>query len=126
MDSSTPGLPILHQFPELTHVIESVTPSRHLILCRPLLLLSSIFPSISNFPNESVLRIKWPKYWSFSFNISHSNEYSGLISFRLTSLISLQSKGQGHGQGRYKYVKEDPEEPCGVGLKLELSVRDML
>ena len=62
--------------------IESVMPSDHLILCRPLLLLPSISPSIRVFSNESVLHIRWPKYWSFSFNISPSNEYSGLISFR--------------------------------------------
>ena len=72
--------------------IESVMPSNHLILCRPLL-LTSIFPSIRVFSNESVLYIRWPKYWSFSFSISPSNEYSGLISFRMTGLISLESKG---------------------------------
>ena len=63
--------------------IESVMPSNHLILCRPLLLLPSIFPSIRVFSNESVLRIRWPKYWSFSFSISPSTDYSGLISFRI-------------------------------------------
>ena len=63
--------------------IESVMPSNHLILCHPLLFLSSIFPSIRVFSNESIVRIRWPKYWSFSFSISHSNEYSGLISFRI-------------------------------------------
>ena len=63
--------------------IESVMPSNHLILCHPLLLLPSIFPSIRVFSNESVLCIKWPKYWSFSFSISPSNEYPGLISFRM-------------------------------------------
>ena len=63
--------------------IESVTPSDHLILCRPLPLLPSIFPSIRVFSSESILRIRWPKYWSFSFIISPSNEYSGLISFRM-------------------------------------------
>ena len=63
--------------------IESVMPSKHLIFCRSLLLLPSIFPSIRNFSNESVLHIRWPKYWSFSFSISPSNEYSGLISFRI-------------------------------------------
>ena len=63
--------------------IESVMASNHLILCRPLLLPSSIFPSTRVFSNESVLRIRWPKYWSFSFCISPSNEYSGLISFRM-------------------------------------------
>ena len=62
--------------------IESVTPSSHLILCRPLFLLPSIFPNIRVFSNESVLCIRWPKYWNFSFSISPSNEYSGLISFR--------------------------------------------
>ena len=63
--------------------IKSVMPSSHLILCSPLFLLPSIFPSIRVFFNESVLRIRWPKHWSFSFSISPSNEYSGLISFRM-------------------------------------------
>ena len=63
--------------------IESVMPSNHLILCCPLLLPPSIFPSITGFSNESVLHIRWPKYWSFSFSISPSNEYSGMISFRI-------------------------------------------
>ena len=66
--------------------IESVMPSNHLILCCPLLLLPSIFPSIRVFSNESVLHIRWPEYWNFSFNISPSNEYSGLISFRMDRL----------------------------------------
>ena len=69
--------------------IESVMPSSHLILCRPLLLVPPIPPSISVFSNESTLRIRWPKYWSFSFNISPSNEYSGLISFRIDWLDLL-------------------------------------
>ena len=73
--------------------IESVMPSNHLILCHPLLLLPSVFPSIRVFSNESVLPIRWPKYQSFSFSISPSNEYSELISFRTDALISLQSKG---------------------------------
>ena len=73
--------------------IELVMPSNHLILCHPLLLLPSIFSSIRVFSNESVLRIRWPKYWSFSFSISPSNEYSGLISLRWTGWISLQSEG---------------------------------
>ena len=72
--------------------IESVMPSNHLILCCPLLLQPSVFPSIRVFSNESVLRIRWPKYWSFSFNISPSNEHPELISFR-TGWIYLQSKG---------------------------------
>ena len=73
--------------------IESVMPSNHLILFCPLLLLPWIFPSIRVFSNESFLRIRWSKYWSFSFNISPSDEYSGLISLGWTDLISLQSKG---------------------------------
>ena len=72
--------------------IELVMPSNHLILCHPLLLLS-IFPSINVFSNESALRIRWPKYWSFSFSISPSNEYSGLISFRMDWLGLLAVQG---------------------------------
>ena len=83
-DCSTPGFPVHHQLLELaqTHVHWSVMPSNHLILCCPLLLLS-IFPSIRVFSKVSVLPTRWPKYWSFSFNISPSNEYSRLISFRI-------------------------------------------
>ena len=73
--------------------IEPVMPSNHLILCHPLLLLPSVFPSIRVFSNESVLRIKWPKYWSFSFSISSSSEYSGLISFRMDWLDLLAVQG---------------------------------
>ena len=73
--------------------IESVIPSNHLILCCPLLLLPSVFPSIRVFSNESVLHIRWPKYWSFSFSISPSNEYSGLISFRIDWLDLLAVQG---------------------------------
>ena len=73
--------------------IESVMPSNHLILCRPLLLPPSIFPSIRVFSNESALRIRWPKYWSFSFNISPPNEHSGLISFRMDWLDLLAVQG---------------------------------
>ena len=73
--------------------IESVMPSNHLILCRPLLLPPSIFPSIRVFSNESVLCIRWPKYWSFNFSISPSNEYSGLISFRMDWLDLLAVQG---------------------------------
>ena len=72
---------------------ELVMPSNHLILCRPLLLLPSIFPSIRGFSNESVLHIRWPKYWSFSFSVSPSNEYSGLISFRMDWLDLLAVQG---------------------------------
>ena len=81
------------QSPPKPMSIESVMPSNHLILCRPLLLLPSIFPSIRVFSNESVLHIRWPKYWSFSFSISPSNEYSGLISFMIDwlDLLAVQS-----------------------------------
>ena len=72
--------------------ITSVTPSNHLILCYPLLLLPSIIPSIRGFSNESVLRIRWPKYWSFSFNISPSNEYSGVIFFRIDQRKVVSSR----------------------------------
>ena len=91
---STPGFPVHHQLSELVKLmsVESVVPSNHLILCRPLLLLSSIFPSIRVFSNESVLHIRWPKYWSFSFNISPSHEYSRLIFFRIDwfDLLAVQ------------------------------------
>ena len=85
MDCSMPGLPVHCQHLEFIKLrsIQSVMPSNHLILCRPLLLLPSIPPSIRVFSNESVLHIRWPKYWSFSFHISPSNEYSSLISFRI-------------------------------------------
>ena len=73
--------------------VESVMPSNHLILCRPLILLPSVFPSTRVFSSEPVLRIRWRKYWSFSFSISPFGEYSGLISLGLIGLISLQSKG---------------------------------
>ena len=95
MDCSTPGFPVHYQLPELTqtHVHRVVMPSNHLILCHPLLLLLSIFPSIRVFSNESALHIRWPKYWSFSFSISPSNEYSGLISFRMDWLDLLAVQG---------------------------------
>ena len=95
MDCSMPGLPVHHQLPEFTQLmsIDSVMPSNHLILCRSLLLPPSIFPSIRVFSNESVLRIRWPKHWNFSFSISPSNEYSGLISFRMDWLDLLAVQG---------------------------------
>ena len=95
MDCSTPGFPVHHQLPKYIKLmpIESVMSSNHLILCRLPLLLPSIFPSIRVFSSESALRIRWPKYWSFSFSISPSNEYSGLISFKMDCLDLLAVQG---------------------------------
>ena len=95
MSCSMPGFPVLHHLPELLKLmcIESAMPSNHLILCCPLLLLPSVFPSIRVFSNELALRIRWPKYWSFSFNISLSSEYSRLISFRIDWLALLAVQG---------------------------------
>ena len=91
MDCSMPDFPVLHNSRSLPKLmsIELEMPSNHLILCCPLLLLPSIFPSIRVFSNESALHIRWPKYWSFSFSISPSNEYSGLVSFRIDWLNLL-------------------------------------
>ena len=95
MNCSMPGLPVHHQLPEFkqTHVTESVMPSNHFILCHPLLLLPSIFPSIRVFSNESALQISQRKYWNFSFNINPSNEHPGLISFRMDWLALLAVQG---------------------------------
>ena len=95
MDCSTPGFPVHHQLQSRLKLmfIASVIPSNHLILCHPLLLPPSIFPSIKIFSNESVLGIRWPKYWSFSFSISSSNEYLGLIYFRMDWLDLLAVQG---------------------------------
>ena len=94
MKRSTPGLPVHHQLLEFTqnHVDWVSDAIQHLILCHPLLLLPSIFPSIRVFSSEPVLCIKWPKYWSFSFSISPSSEHSGLISFRMDwlNLLAVQ------------------------------------
>ena len=95
MDCSMPGLPVHHQHLEFAQSmsIESVMPSNHLILCRSLLLMPSIFPSIRVFSKESGLHIRWPKYWSFSFNISPSSEHPGLICFRMDWLDLLAVQG---------------------------------
>ena len=91
---SMPDSPVLHHLPELAQLMStgSVVTSNHRILCRPLLFLPSNFPRIRVFSNESALRIRWPKYWSFSFSISPSNEYSELISFRIDwfDLLAVQ------------------------------------
>ena len=95
MNRNTSGLPVHHQLPELLRLmsIKSVMPSNHFILCRPLLLLPPVPPSIRVFSNESTLRMRWPKYWSFSFSISPSNEHPGLTSFRMDSLDLLAVQG---------------------------------
>ena len=98
MNCSMPGLHVPHQLLEFTqtHVLwvgDAIQPEDEIILCSPLLLLPSIFPSIRVFSNESVLHIRWPKYWSFSFNISPSNEHPGLISFRMDWLDLLAVQG---------------------------------
>ena len=95
MNRRTPGPLSITNFRSSLRLmsIESVMPSNHLILCHPLLLLPSVFPSIKIFSNESVLLIRWPKYWNFSFNISPFNEYSGLTSFRMDWLDPLAVQG---------------------------------
>ena len=95
MDCITPGFPPISNSQSLLKLmsIKSVMPSNHLILCRPPLLLPSIFPSIRVYANKSALRMRWPKYWSFSFSISPSNEHSGLISFRMDWLDLLAVQG---------------------------------
>ena len=94
MNCSTPGLPVHHQLPEFTQTyIHRVMPSSYLILCRPLLLLPPIPPSIRVFSNESTLLMRWPKYWSFSFSIIPSNKHPRLISFRMDWLDLLVVQG---------------------------------
>ena len=95
MNRSMPGLPVHHQLPGSPKLmsIKSVMPSSHLILCHPFLLLTPIPPSIRVFSNESTLCVRWPKYWSFSFSISPSNEHPGLISFRMDWLDFLAVQG---------------------------------
>ena len=125
MNHSMPGLPVYHQLPEFTqtHVSpESVMPSSHLILCRPLLLLPPIPPSIRVFSNESTLCMRWAKYWSFSFSISPSSEYLGLISFRMDWLDLLAVQGtlksllQHHSSKASKNNKaEKPERGTVLG-----------
>ena len=107
MDCSMPGFPIHHQLPELAQLmsIELVMPCNHLILCHPLLFLPSIFPSIRIFSNESVLHIRWLKYWSFSFSTSLSNGNSGMISFRMDLLDLLAVQGALKGLLQYHSSK---------------------
>ena len=121
MDCSTPGFPVITNSWSLlklmsigsvmisNHLIlchPLLLPSNHLILCHPLLLPPSVFPSIRVFSNESALRIRWPKYWSFSFNISLSNEYSGLISFRMDwfDLLVVQGTQESSPTSQFKSI----------------------
>ena len=110
MDCNMPGSPVLHYLTEFaqTHVHQVGDASNHLIFCPPLLLLPLIFPRIRVFFNESVLCIRWPKYWSFSFTISPSNEYSGLISFRMDLLDLLGV------QGTLKSLLQHPSSKASV------------
>ena len=97
VDCSTPGFPVHHQLPEPTQTqVHQIGDAIYFILCRPLLLPPSIFPRIRVFSNESVLWIRWPKYWSFSFSISPSSEYSALIFFRIDWLGLLAVQGMHH------------------------------
>ena len=108
MNHSMPGLPVHHQLLEFIQLmsIESVMPSNYLMLCHPLLLLPSIFPTIRVFSNESALRIRWSKYWSFSYNISPSNEHPGLISFRMdwSDLLEIQETLESSQTPQFKSI----------------------
>ena len=106
MNRSTPGVRVHHQLPEFaqTPFIESVMPSSHLILCCPLLLLPPIPRRIKVFSNESTLHIRWPKYWSFSFSISPSNEHPGLISFRMDWLVRPCSPRDSSPTSQFKSI----------------------
>ena len=104
MDCSTPGSPVLHHLKLMS--IKSVMPSNHIVLCHPLLLLPSVFPSIRVFSNESAPRIRWPKFWSFSFSISPSSVYSGSISFRIDwfELFAVQGTLKSLLQNQFKSI----------------------
>ena len=121
MDCSKPGFPVLHCLPEFTHLsIVSVMPSNHFILCCPLLLLPSIFPSIRVFSNEFALHIRWPKDWSYSFSISTSNEYSGLISLRIDWLDFLAVQGNLKSLFQHHSSKASILQ-CSAFFKVQLS-----
>ena len=121
MNRSTPGLPVHHQIPESTQTyIRRVSDAIHLILCRPLLLLPSIFPSIRVFSNESALLIRWPKYWNFSFTISPSNEHPALISFRMDWLDLLAVQGTLKSLLQHHSSKASILR-CSVFFKVQLS-----
>ena len=113
------SLTISWKLPKLMS-IESVMPSNHLILCRPILLIPSIFPSIRVFSNELVVHIRWPKYWSFSFSISPSNEYSRLISFRINWLDLLAVQGTLKGLLQHHNLKASILQ-CSVFFTVQVS-----
>ena len=114
MNRSTPGLPVHHQLPEFTQThILSVMPSSHPILCRPLLLLPPISPSIRVFSDESTLRTRWPKYWSFSFSVSPSNEHPGLISFRMDWVEEDKSTRRGERKVCSRQKEQQSLRPRG-------------
>ena len=122
MNCSRLGLPVHHQLAEFTqtHIHPVVMPSSHLILCPPLFLRASIFPSIRVFSNESALRIRWPKYWSFSFSISPSKEHPGLISFRMDWLDLLAVQGTLKSLLQHHSSKTSIFQ-CSVFLMVQLS-----
>ena len=122
MNCSTPSFPVHHQLPEFLKFmsIKLVMPSSHLILCRPLLLLPPISPSIRVFSNESTLCIRWPKYWSFSFSISPSNEHSGLISFRMDWFYLLAVQGTLKSLLQHHSLKTSIPQ-CSVFFMIQLS-----
>ena len=122
IDCSTPGFPVHHQLPSLLKLmpIKSVMPSNHLILYHPLLHLPSIFPSIKVFSSESVRHIRWPKYWSFSFSISLSNEYSGLLSFKIDWLDLLSVQGALKSLLQHHSLKRSVFQ-CSVFFMVQLS-----
>ena len=127
MDCSTPGLPVITNSRSLLKCMsaESVMPSNHLILCHPLLLLPSIFPSIGVFSNESVIPVRWPKYWSFSFSIRPSNEYLGKVNvlealgearWEVKRVTFRQQWSRSHLIGYSQYFCHPSSIPCQVGL----------
>ena len=124
MDCSTPGFPVLHQLQSLLKLmsIESVMPGNHFILCHPLLFPPSIFPSIRVFSNESGVSIRWAKYWSFSFSISSSNEYSGLISFKIDwfDLLAVQDSQESSPWSDSWDIFASPLSPSKLNESIQL------
>ena len=125
--AAQPGFPVYHQLLELLKLmsIELVMPFKHLILCHPFLLLPSVFPSIRVFSNESTLRIRWPEYWSFNVNISPSNEYSRLISFRIDCFDLLAVQGTLKSLFQHHSSKASIFQ-CSPFIIVQLSHRDIL